>query len=175
MENNQRNIVIGLAVIALLLVAIIGVMIFKQSSGVPEPDRQVPNSELPQPTPSGTGTAQPPTPVKPGEAVKLPKGTTPQKWVEEYYSACEKKDYATAVKRLPADTQAQTTPESLKQQLESYNVTDWNIVSTKPAGDTTTVVAEQVTGFGTFQSNWTFQKSGDTYVLVKKAVGGMSQ
>lgn len=177
--NNSQTLAIALAVIAVLLAAIIGVMVYNnvQSNQLPAPQATVPATGTGASTGIGgaTGGAAPAVDPNfdPKTAARLPKGTTPEQWAKEYYEACQSGDWETAVKRLPADKQASTTPEQLKEQITGYNVTGYKIVSATEEGDKMLVVAEQQTGFGNFTSNWTFVKDGGDWVLQSKAVGGM--
>ena len=173
MENQQKTIVIGLGVVVVLLVGIIGVMMYQQSVAVPEPSVNGAAQSAPAPA-GGEQPAAQPAPVDPASAVKLPEGTTPEQWVDEYYAACDKGDYETAVSRLPADKQAGTTPEALGEQLAGYGITGYSITSATEEGDAAVVVVDQTTdSFGTFENTWQFQKDGDGWIVVSKAVTGM--
>lgn len=176
-NSNQQVIVIGLVVVAVLLAAIVGVMLY-QNSKVPAPDAAAVQQQQQAQAPAGGGTQgqQQTAPVDPKKAVKLPASITPKQWVEEYYTAADKGDYATAVKHLPADKQATTTPQSLKDQLAGYGITGFEVTDAQTQGNTTKVVATQKTKqYGTFENTWTFQKVGNEWAIVGKAVTGMSQ
>jgi hypothetical protein len=178
-NNNQQTLVIGLAVIAVLLVAIIGVMMFRAnaSTNLPEPVATaavagaVAGANTGAPTDPGAAA---PAQVDPKTAVKLAKGTTPEQWTEQYYKACDSGDWATAVKRLPADKQASTTADSLKEQVGGYGIVGYKISSSSEQGDQAIIVVDQETSqYGTFENTWTFAKTDGEWVVVSKAVTGM--
>lgn len=181
-QNNQQTIVIALVVVAVALVGIVGFLMYQQSqNALPAPTAtsqgavETPAGQMP---PAGGaaagGAAAPAAPVDPGKATKVDAGTTPEEWVKAYYTATEEGDFAAAVKHLPADKQANTTPESLKEQLAGYGITGFKISKASEQGDTATVVVDQTTkSFGTFENTWTFQKDGETWVVASKAVTGM--
>ncbi|MBI5230879.1 MAG: hypothetical protein HY876_01815 [Coriobacteriales bacterium] len=177
-QNNQQTIMIALVAVVVLLVAALGFMIFRtnQQNALPAPTGQAPAQTAPTGMGGQTGgqSATPAEPVDPSKATKVKAGTSPEEWVNEYYTACDKGDYKAAVSHLPADKQASTTPESLKEQLAGYGITGYKVLSAKTTGDQTTVDAEQTTkSFGTFVNTWTFQKDGQSWVVVSKAVTGM--
>jgi hypothetical protein len=189
--SNQNTIVIALVGIAVVLAAIVGYMLWQQSSALPpaQPAQQVPaDSQGIAPTDGGQGGAAPgaeagaagagaPTeapPIDPASAVALPEGTSPEQWVTEYYEATENGDFQTAVSHLPADKQASTTPEGLQEQLAGYGITGFSVVSATEEGDQAVVVVDQTTNsFGTFENTWTFAKTDGGWVIASKAVTGM--
>jgi hypothetical protein len=122
------------------------------------------------------GSAAPaaPSSFDPASATKVPAGTTPEKYVDEYYAAVMKKDYKTAFAHLPADKQAGSSPDALKQQIEGYGITGYKVTSATQQGDQFSVNADQVTSsYGTFANTWVFVKDGNVWLVQSKAVTGM--
>ncbi len=188
--NNQQMIVIALAVIAVLLAAIMGVLIWQQSqAAVPAVSSQAAPAAVPAPSataPSGMGAgtgadagaapqaAPDPAVVDPSAATALPKGTEPEAFVKSYYEACDKGDWEAAYDALPADKKQGQTPDGLKQQVEGYNVTSFAITNAAVEGDKATIMVDQVTGaYGTFENQWTFVKKDGAWYATSKQVTGM--
>lgn len=181
-NSNQQTIVIGLAVIAVLLAAIVGVLIYQtaQAAKLPEPTVTAPTTP-PATDPAATTPGQMPpatdanaTPVDPKTATKLPAGTEPEAWVTAYYEACDKGDFKAAYDHLPADKKAGQTPDGLKEQLNGYGIKGFKIVSATAKGSEATVIADQITGqYGTFTNTWTFEKKDGVWIVKSKAVTGM--
>ncbi len=181
-SQTQKYVVIGLAVIALLLAAIVVYLV------IPKNNSADIASTTPTTTTSGTTTGQTgtsgttgttagstaSTAFDPKTATKVPSGTDPKQFVDQYYAAVMKKDYATAFKHLPADKQTGSSPDALKQQIEGYGITGYSVTGATQQGDTYTVTADQVTSqYGTFSNTWVFVKNGNTWLLQSKAVTGM--
>ncbi|PKQ16791.1 MAG: hypothetical protein CVT67_03200 [Actinobacteria bacterium HGW-Actinobacteria-7] len=192
-NNNQQMIMIALAVIAVLLAAIVGVMIWQQTRAaapaVPVASAPVatdpaanpaadPNAAAPSTAPStnsGTPNQAAPDPAAfdVSGATKVAKGT-PTDFVTAYYEACDKGDWAAAYSMLPADKQQGQTPEGLQQQVEGYSVQSFSIAGSNIEKDKATVIADQVTAsYGTFENQWTFVKKDGTWYVASKAVTGM--
>lgn len=177
--NSQQTLVIGLVVIAALLAAIVGVIIYQQSSAnsLPQPTGQTaPAATDPAASgaPAGMGQSAPAAEFDAKTATKVAKGVEPEAWVTEYYEACEKDDWAAAFDRLPAAKKANNSPEALKEQVSGYGIEGYKVTSAKVEGDKATVIVDQVTGqYGTFENTWSFVKVDGEWLVENKAVTGM--
>ncbi len=184
-KNNQQMVMIALVVIAVLLAAIVGVLVFQQNrAAVPaiSPGAQQPVAPAAtaggdtQAAPTGTTQQGAPDPaaVDAATATKLPKGVEPEAYVKSYYEACETGDWQAAYDALPADKKQGQTAEGLKAQVEGYGVESFAISSANVEADKATVIADQVTGqYGTFENMWTFVKKDGSWYAASKAVTGM--
>ena len=182
--NSQQTLVIGLVVIAALLAAIVGVIIYQQSSAnsLPQPTAQTaPAATDPAGAPAGMGDAPagmgqgaPAAEFDAKTATKVAKGVEPEAWVTEYYEACDKDDWTAAFDRLPAAKKANNSPDALKAQVSGYGIEGFKVTSAKVEGDKATVIVDQVTGeYGTFENTWSFVKVGGEWLVENKAVTGM--
>ena len=160
--NSQQTLVIGLVVIAALLAAIVGVIIYQQSSAnsLPQPTAQTAPATDPAGAPAGMGGAPagmgdapagmgqgaPAAEFDAKTATKVAKGVEPEAWVTEYYEACDKDDWAAAFDRLPAAKKANNSPDALKAQVSGYGIEGFKVTSAKVEGDKATVIVDQVTG-----------------------------
>jgi hypothetical protein len=191
-SQNQKYLVIGLAVVALVLAGVVAWLVLGSNNSADTASTTTPaataadqQAQLPAGHPSTTSTAggatggtaaagQAPATFDPKTATKVPAGSDPKKFVDEYYAAVMAKDYATAFKHLPADKQTGSSPDALKQQIEGYGITGYTITAAAQQGDQYSVNADQVTSsYGTFANTWVFVKNGDVWVLQSKAVTGM--
>jgi hypothetical protein len=188
-SNNQQTIVIGLIVIAALLAAIVGVLVYQTAKAgqLPEPTVSGATQQTgATPQTSATGTAGTTGQTTMGQtqaaefdaktATKLPAGTTPEQWVSIYYKACETGDWQKAYDALPTSKKEGQTPEGLKEQVMGYGIKSFKITSAVTSGDKATVKADQITGqYGTFENTWTFVKKSGVWLVESKAVTGMKQ
>jgi hypothetical protein len=195
-SQNQKYLVIGLAVVALVLAGVIAYLVIGSNSsanpaspattgvgGMPQQQAQVPpqtggatgGGAMGGATGGNAGAApQAPADFDPKTATKVPANSDPKKFVEAYYASIMKDDYKTAFAHLPADKQTGSSPDALKTQIEGYGVTGYKIVSAAQQGDQYTVNADQQTSsYGTFSNTWVFVKNGNAWVLQSKAVTGM--
>lgn len=182
-NSNQKNLVIGLAVIVVLLIAIVGVLLV-QTMGT-DKTTATPNSTTTTPTNTGVDANGNPTGGMAGTtsdtsfdkatAQKVPADSTPQKWVEGYYKACDKKDWKGAWGFLPTAKRETTSADALGQQLSGYGITGWKISGSTENNGELQISADQTTNYGTFTSVWSFVKADDgkTWLLKAKAVAGM--
>jgi len=169
-QNSQQTIVIGLVVIAVLLAAIVGVLIYQQSQAVPEPTvtgAPAGQTGATQPpagmggaaagmggaaggtggAPAGMGgNAAAPTAFDPKTATKVPAGMTPEAVVKAYLAAVVAGKYEDAYKMLPVDTQKNYgDANAYAAQVKAYGITSGETGKPVENGDTVTVVATQVT------------------------------
>ena len=178
-RGTTNNVVIALVVVVVLLAAGLGYVIWNNNRTVPTlSDSSAASNTVPSNTGTGTattgGTSLVPADFDAKTATKLPANKTPEKWVDEYYAAADKGDWATAFDHLPAAKQAGSSPDALKQQVAGYGVVGYKITSSTVQGSEATVIVDQETSqYGTFQNTWVFQKSGNTWVVAGKAVTGM--
>jgi cytoskeletal protein RodZ len=176
-SQTQKYLVIGLAVVALVLVGVIAwLAISNNSSQASATATNTPATTTDQSAPTGGATSAPSseTPFDAKTATKVPSGTDPKKFVDEYYAAVMKKDYTTAFKHLPAAKQTGSSPDALKQQIEGYGITGYSVTGATQQGDQYTVTADQVTSqYGTFSNTWVFVKDGNVWLVKDKAVTGM--
>lgn len=178
-QNSQQTLVIGLVVIAALLAAIVGVLIYQQSNAIPQPTAQPSQTTPTQPTGQTGQTGQTPQTGEPAAfdpkaATKVPKGIEPEEYVQIYYEACEKGDWKKAFDMLPNDKKAGNSPDALKQQVSGYGIKGFKVTGAQVQGDKASVNAEQQTAqYGTFVNTWTFVKKGGVWLVESKAVTGM--
>ncbi len=165
---NDKNILIGLAVVVALLAVIIGVLIYEQQFTVPEPTLTGGGSLPSQPAnPAGGSGGE----VDLTKATKVPKGQSPEEFLKEYYEAIVKGDYASAYGKLPTYKKAEQTADQFAQTLKGYGVTGYEMDPTKTEGDQVTIEAFQKTPNGAFGTVWVFAKQGDSWVVKSKEMG----
>ena len=176
--TNQKPLIIGLAVVIILLAAIVGVLIFNSTK------TDTTKTATTQSTDTGASSAS--TAMQQAmsnaadfdekTATKLDKKTTPEEWVKAYYDACDKKDWETAYKHLPAAKKEATTAKALGEQLASYGISGYKIDSSKEnsSGDLEITVTQSTSSYGDFTSVWTFMPKDGTYLVKGKAVAGMT-
>ena len=180
MESSQKQIVIGLVVIAALLAAIVGVLIWQNSTNsVPAPTATAtdtgattdPAASTPTSMPGGA-TAAPDAEFDPATAPVV-EGQTPEEYVNAYYQACQDGKYAEAYKMLPTATQAYYQSEAgFQSTLEGYGITAFSVEAQKESGDTITVVGAQTAQGMEFPYTWTFVKGENGTWLVKSRAMG---
>ncbi len=180
-QNNQQMIVIGLAVIAILLAAIVGVLIWQQNKAIPAPTStsQAPVTQDPAAAatgaPAGMGAATGETvEFDPATATKVPAGTEPEAYVKSYYEACDAGDYAKAYALLPKDKQASYgDANAFGEQLKGYGITGYELEPAKVDGDTATITAWQQTPMGAFGYTWEIVKVDGEWVVKSRNQSGM--
>lgn len=180
-DQKQQPLVLGLAAVAVLLVVVVGVLIYRQTTALPQPTPS-PASQTPvQGAPTdGTnasqgGQAVPAAgePIDPKTATKVD-GDDIEKFVDTYYKATMDGDWKTAFDHLPAASKANNSPDALKEQVSGYGIESYSVLDSKVEGDRASVTAEQVTGsFGTFVNTWTFAKVDGVWYAESKKVTGM--
>lgn len=187
MSENARpaanNVVIALIVVVLVLAVGLGYMVWKNNNSVPavsdvsvgsNTGANTGTTATSTPAAAAAGTAIVPADFDAKAATKVSSGTTPEKWVDEYYAAADKGDWTTAFDHLPAAKQTGSSPEELQKQVAGYGVTGYKITSSAAQGDEATVIVDQQTSqYGTFENTWVFKKQGDTWLVAGKKVTGM--
>lgn len=166
----QKQITILLAVAAVLLVAIIGILVWQNSTS-PTPgasvEAQLSDSAALEPPP-GMGAQVPDVEFDPATAPAVPEGQTPYEYLNSYYEACAAKEYDTAYSLLPvASQQYYGDAASFAQTLESYGISEFSVDQPVESGDTIAVVGWQVAQGMTFGYEWTFVKADDDTWRVK--------
>lgn len=176
MEGTQKQIVIGLVAVAVLLAAIVGVLIWQNSkTDVPSPtatgtETTPPAGMPPSTTTSGTAPA---ANFDPATAPKVPAAQTPEEYVKTYYQACQDKKYAEAFKMLPTATQAYYGDEAgFQSTLEGYGVTGFTVQPQKDANGAITVVGAQAAQGMEFPYTWKFVKGdGGEWLCESRTMG----
>lgn len=168
----QKPIALLLALAALLLAAIIGVLVW-QGSGSGSAQKAGGSIEAgmtdgAQP-PAGMGGAEvPQVEFDPATAPVVPEGQSAADYVRAYYEACAAKDYATAFDLLPvASQQYYGDVAAFEETLEAYGVTDYEIGQEVDTGDTVSVVGGQAAQGMWFNYEWLFVKGEDGTLHLK--------
>jgi hypothetical protein len=191
-QNSQQTLIIALIVIAVLLAAAVGVLIWRQSNqAIPQPSAGLPSQQSITGQPAapqgmGSGTTAPqgmggsqaapvsPAEVDPKSATAVPEGTEPEAFVKSYYENCDKGDWEAAFAALPADKKAGNSPDALKEQVSGYGVKGYAITDASVQGDQATIKVDQETAsYGTFENTWVFVKKDGSWFVASKAVTGM--
>lgn len=181
-QNNQ-TLVIGLVVVAVLLAALVGVLVWQQSNAVPPVSTPAASTTPAEGAADGTTdgtTGMPPatdaaaTAVDPASATAVAEGTEPEDFVKGYYEACDADDWEAAFEMLPVAKQEGNSAAAMKEQVTSYGIESWEITDATVEGDTAIITVEQVTGaYGTFVNQWTFTQVDGAWFVANKAVTGM--
>jgi hypothetical protein len=175
-NNSNQMLVIGLAVVAVLLVAIVGLLIWQQSqaSQVPAPTVTTPAGG------TGSGAAQmpatgapAPVEVDPASATKVPEGSSPLEFVTEYHEAVQAGDYAKAYKMLPVEKQqSYGNAESYESQVKAYGISGFEIGEPVESEDTFSVDAAQITPQMPITYTWNFEKIDGTWYCASRVMAG---
>lgn len=183
-QNTNQMMVIGLVVVALLLAAIAGILIYQQNQA----------AKLPAPVASGTttgaatggadaagGTGAPagmgggtvaPAEVDPETATKVPEGMTPVEFVKEYHEAVQAGEYDKAYKMLPLNKQqSYGNAEAYAEQVKAYAISGYELGEPTEEGDIVTIVATQVTPQMPIGYLWTLQKIDGTWYCASRTMG----
>ena len=186
--NNQQMIVIALVVIAVLLPAIVGVVIWQQAKTA---------TTLPSPTstgaapaaggaaanaPAGMGGATGGAPAAAAgpfdakTATKVTSGKTPEQFLQAYGDAILANKYAEAYKMLPLDKQqSYGDAAAYEAQVKAYGITKFNTGKATTEGDNMTIVSEQVTPQMPITYTWAFKKVGGQWYVESRTMGGSLQ
>jgi uncharacterized membrane protein len=175
--NSQQMIVIGLVVIAVLLAAVVGILIYNNTR-IPEPTvapAATAPAAAPAQAPPGMGGAQPAAPVEFDEktATKVPKGMTPEEMLKAYHQSVIDGKYEDAYKLLPIDKQqSYGNAASYGEQVKAYGINSYELGEAVEDGDTLTIAATQVTPQMPIAYTWTFKKVGDQWYVAARTMGG---
>lgn len=177
-ENNQQAIVLALVVIAVLMAAIVGVLIYQQSKAASIPAPVDASASQTQP-PAGIGGATG-APAGGGTeakfdaktAPKVPQGTEPEAYVRNYYELCDKGKYDEAYKMLPTATQAYYGDASkFKSTLEGYGITGFDVKKSTATDKEVKVVGTQKAQGMEFAYTWTLVKQGSDWLVKSRDMG----
>ncbi len=168
----QKQVMLLLVVVAVLLAAIVGVLVFQNmnSPAIPSAEGTVPPPTGAQPPAGmpGAGAQAPAVEFDPATAPAVPEGQTPSDYVTAYYEACAAKEYDTAFGLLPvASQQYYGDASAFAATLESYGVTEFRVDAPVENGDTVSVVGWQEAQGMSFGYEWTFVKADDGTMRVK--------
>ena len=176
--QNTNTMVIALAVIAVLLAAIVGVIIWQQSSAIPP----VTATTTPAPTtgaPAGmggttaTGSNAEPTEFDTKTATKVPEGMSPEDMLRAYHEDIIAGKFAEAYAMLPLDKQkSYGDATAYEQQVAAYGITSYELGDQKEDGDTVTIAATQVTPQMPISYDWTFKQVDGQWYVVSRTMGG---
>lgn len=161
--NNNKTILIALIVVAALLAAIVGVLVWQSNK----------DDGTEQTNQGSTGTTNTGVPASgsttfdPKTATKVASGVEPKAHVENYLKACAAGDFTTAFKMLPADKQASYgTADAYAGQLKGYgDLSNYSVSEPKTQGEDVVVTGSQNIGGMEFAYDWTFVKSGDDWLV----------
>jgi len=177
-QNTNQMVVIGLAVVAVLLAAIAGILVWQQSQAAQIP---VPASTAAPATaggvqaPAGMGGANAVTPVEfdAKTATKVPDGMTPVDFVKAYHEAVKAGDFEAAYKMLPLEKQqSYGDAKAYGDQVKAYGITGYEMGEPVEEGDTFTVDATQVTPQMPIGYTWTLKKVGDSWYCASRTMAG---
>jgi len=171
----NKTVVMLLAAIAVLLVAIVGVIVVQGNTAAPPTSADGAAHTGAQLPPASMGGAMPTGEFDPATATKVPEGQTPEQYVETYFQAIVDGDYATAYELLPADKKAAQTADSFAQQLGGYGINAFEMGQVTEQGDERAVNATAVTPMGGFPYMWTFVKDGDGWLVKSRALTDMGK
>lgn len=162
--TQNKQVTILLAVVAALLAAIIGLLVW-QNTRIPEPDPNAVSSQQPTSADPAASSAVPAAGADfdPETAPVVPADQTPEQYVTAYYETCQSGDYDSAFVMLPTATQAYYGDSTgFATTLQGYGVTGFAVQpQTEVDADTITVVGAQDAQGMSFPYTWTFVKSDD--------------
>lgn len=163
--TQNKQVTILLAVVAALLAAIIGLLVW-QNTRLPEPDlNAVSNQQQTAADPAGSSSAVAAagTDFDPATAPVVPGDQTPEQYVTAYYETCQSGDYDSAFVMLPTATQSYYGDSTgFATTLQGYGVTGFAVQpQTEVDADTITVVGAQDAQGMSFPYTWTFVMGDD--------------
>ena len=176
--SNNQMIIIALAVIAVLLAAIVGVLMWQANQAKQLPDVTTTpatgQAQTGATTPgAATGAATGSTAFDPKTATKVPSGMTPEQALKAYNEDIIKGKFADAYKLLPLDKQqSYGDATSYEAQVKAYGITSYELGAPTQNGDTVTIVSTQVTPQMPISYTWTYQKVGGQWYVKSRTMGG---
>jgi len=179
-QNTQQYIVIALVVVAVLLAAVVGLMLFRPATTVPEPTATAPTQTAPAGSAMpGAGGAAPaagsnePVEFDTKTATKVPSGMTPEELLKAYNEAVIAGKFEEAYKMLPLDKQkSYGDAAAYAQQVAAYGITSYETGKPKTEGDTMSIVGTQVTPQMPIAYTWVFKEVGDQWYVAAREMGG---
>jgi len=167
-SNNSQTIVIALVVVAVLLAALVGVLVYQQSQAAPAAGQ----------APAGMGGAAGATGAEAGPfdaktATKVPAGTTPEAFLKAYHAAVVAGKYDEAYKMLPLDKQkSYGDANSYASQVKGYGITGYKLSKVTESGDSASAVGLMENPAMPITYTWKFKKVGDTWYVESRTMGG---
>lgn len=170
----NKIVYILLGVIVVLLIGVVAAIALQGPAKTATPTAAAPTGSTTTTAPAGMMTATPET-FDPATATRVPKGETPEQFVETYFKDLVEKKYEDAYNRLPAAKKASQDLASFSDQIAGYGITGYEMGATTTEGADTQVTCSAVTSAGNFAYNWTFTKVDGEWVVKARVLGGMGQ
>ncbi|MDY0088033.1 MAG: hypothetical protein RBS78_05755, partial [Coriobacteriia bacterium] len=149
--TGNRQVTILIAIAAVLLAAVVGIIVWQNSKGSSNPAAPAQTSGMPTQQPTATGAQAPEVEFDPATAPAVPEDQTPLEYLQAYYKACAANDYATAFKMLPVASQKYYGDVSgFEQTLRGYGITEFSVDEPVENGDTVSIIGWQVAQGMTF-------------------------
>lgn len=178
--TQQKQVTLLLAVVAVLLAAIVGILIY-QANAVPAPtvDGTATSATAQQPAVATTSTATGIPAAAPefdeATAPKVPADQTPEQYVNTYYQLTLDGDFDTAFTMLPTATQASYGDSAAyAAQLQGYGITGFSVDPQVEQDGSIYVVGTSETPQMPIAYTWTFVQAEDgTWLAAGREMGGM--
>lgn len=125
-------------------------------------------------TGTGTGTGTGPGPGTSsdpaGPAVYVPKGQTPEKYIDKHYEYVLKGDFEKAFDMLPSSTKAQQPKDQYISMQKGLNIVSYKVSKTEDVGDSKniTVLFKMAGAEGEWGTVWTFNKTEKGWEVYNK-------
>jgi len=187
-QTSQNTIVIALVVIAVLLAAIVGVLVYQRSQAIPAPTitgtgatgqtgatTDSGASGMPGGAPAGMGgnASSAPTEFDAKTATKVPAGMTPEQMIKTYHEDVIAGKFEESYSMLPLDKQqSYGDAKAYGDQVKAYGITGYEAAEPVEDGDTVTIAATMQTPQMPIAYTWTFKKVGDQWYVVSRTMGG---
>ena len=175
-SGNQQTIVIALVVIAALLAAIIGVIVWQQSNAAQLPSPANASSSSSTPGTGATTPAPAPTaagPFDPKTATKVPAGMAPEQLVKAYNENIAAGKFDAAYALLPLEKQqSYGSAKAYGDQVKAYGITGYQMGKPVVTGDKLDIAATQVTPQMPITYTWSFKKVGGQWYVASRNMGG---
>jgi hypothetical protein len=188
-QNNQQMVVIALAVVAVLLAALVGVLIYQQAQTA---KLAALSATTVAPTGAnamgsgGSSAVQPPagmtantgatTPFDVKTATKVPAGMEPAAMLKTYNEDVIAGKYDAAYAMLPLDKKTSYgSASAYGTQLKAYGITSYKVGTPTGSGDTLVIAAEQVTPQMPITYTWNFKKVSGQWYVESRVMGGTVQ
>jgi hypothetical protein len=172
--NQNRIVMILAATVVVLFIAFIAVVVLNNGSKTAQTPQAVTTGGTGTTTTTTTATSNPgvasSAEFDPATATKVPSGTLPKDYVAKYYQAILDQKWDVAFKMQPAASQSGTVADFQSTQA-MYGMTKFSIFSSSASSTDATVVVSQDLGTnGTWNSTWTFVKSGSDWLVKTRKV-----
>jgi hypothetical protein len=174
--DQSRTVVYLMGIVVVLLVVIVALVVIKAQSNTAtttaDTASQLPAGVTAGGSMPGVGSSTQGE-FDPNAATKVPTGTKPGDYVNDYYQAILDKKWEDAFKMQPATSQQGGSVDQFKSTQEQYGMKSFKVTSATEKGDTATVVVEQdLGGNGKWGATWTFVKTedGKTWLVKQRQV-----